>query len=121
MPLRPYNPVTSVPREDLEVSPYERSRKIAKEDFQKILRQIDPSTVVGARDRAMFLFYVLCARRRAEVVNLRGGDIRQNGGGRMVYHVRLKGGKRTHKELPTAGVGGDPALFDPGGAALADG
>ena len=33
----------------------------------------------GARDKAAFLFYVLCARRRREVTELCGRDIRVEG------------------------------------------
>jgi len=42
---------------------------------------------------------VLCARRRSEVVHLRGADLRWDGD-RMTYRVRLKGGQVKWKELP---------------------
>jgi integrase len=98
-PLREFNPVDGVERGDLEVSPYEKAKKLSIKDFRKILAQIDPATVMGARDRALILFYVLCGRRRSEVVNLKGGDLRVDGG-KVVYRVRLKGGKVKWKELP---------------------
>jgi integrase/recombinase XerD len=45
------------------------------------------------------LFYVLCARRRSEVVQLRGRDLRVEPA-RVTYRTRLKGGKTAWKELP---------------------
>lgn len=98
LPLVAYNPVDGVERGDVVVSPYERSRKLTVADFRRILAVI-PDTPIGARDRALFLFYVLCARRRSEVANLRGGDLRLDGQ-KVVYRVRLKGGKVKWKELP---------------------
>lgn len=100
-PLHTYNPVGGVDRDDLEVSPYENARKLSAGDFQRILAAIPTDTEAGARDRALFLFYVLCARRRREVLNLRGADLRADAtGGKVVYRVRLKGGHVKWKELP---------------------
>jgi integrase/recombinase XerD len=98
-PLHPHNPVQGVERDDLEVSPYERARKISVGAFRRILAQIDTDTPHGARDRALFLFYVLCGRRRREVLELRGRDIRVESK-RTTYRVRLKGGRTRWKELP---------------------
>ena len=100
VPICDYNPVDGVGRNDLNVSPYERARKLSLGDFQRILAEIDTATVAGARDRAILIFYYYCARRRSEVVNLRGRDLRHDGD-RMVYRVRLKGGKTSWKELPS--------------------
>ena len=98
-PLQAHNPVHGVERADLEVSPYDKSNKISAEDFRKILDQVDVMKPNGARDKAAFLFYVLCARRRREVVALRGRGIRVEGG-KVTYRVKLKGGKTKWKELP---------------------
>jgi len=98
-PIQAVNPVDGVGRDDLEVSPYERARKISAGDFRAILDTIDAGTVTGARDRALFLFYVLCARRRSEVLRLRGRDLRVDAG-RVAYRVRLKRGAVKWKELP---------------------
>jgi integrase/recombinase XerD len=98
-PLQEHNPVQGVERGDLEVSPYERARKLSAGEFRRILAQIDVGTVMGARDRAMFLFYVLCARRRSEVLHLRRCDLQIHQSG-AVYRVRLKGGRVKWKELP---------------------
>lgn len=94
-----YNPVLAVERKDIKVSPYERSRPISPETFKAFMAEIDTETIPGARDRALFLFYVLCARRRGEVISLRGRDLRTDGG-KMLYRVTLKGGKTKWKELP---------------------
>jgi integrase/recombinase XerD len=98
-PLREHNPVDGVGRDDLEISPYERARKLSRDAFKRILEAVDDTTEAGARDKALFLFYVLCGRRRSEVVNLRGGDLRLDGQ-KVVYRVRLKGGRVKWKELP---------------------
>lgn len=94
-----HNPAAGVGRRDLRMSPFGLARKIASAEFQSILKQIDAQTARGARDRALFLFYVLCARRRTEVLALRGGDIRVDNQ-KVVYRVRLKGGAEKWKELP---------------------
>lgn len=96
-PLVDYNPVAGAERP--KVNPYERARKVSEEQFRQILAQIDRSTVKGKRDYAMLLFYVLCARRRSEVVRLRWGDIEHSD--RMTtYRTHLKGGKTINRELP---------------------
>lgn len=53
--------------------------------------------VVGKRDYAMLLLYVLTGMRRAEVVNLRWGDVKINGG--MVLTVRVKGGDYMNRQV----------------------
>lgn len=97
--LHDRNPVDAVGRDDLDVNPYERARKIPLAAFRRILDGIPDDTEMGARDRALLLFYVMCARRRAEVVGLRAHDLRIEGD-RVTYRARLKGGARKWKELP---------------------
>ena len=94
-----HNPIEGVERRDLEVNPYEKSRKMSVEEFNQIVAQIERHTPHGARDYAMLLFYVLCGRRLSEVVQLYGRDIRRQGV-KVQYHVRLKGGKSKWKEMP---------------------
>jgi integrase/recombinase XerD len=93
------NPVDAVGRNDLEVNPYERAHKLPLQAFRRILDVIPTGTEIGARDRALLLFYVLCARRRSEVVGLRAQDLRIEAG-KVTYRARLKGGKTKWKELP---------------------
>lgn len=91
-PLLDHNPAEDVER-------YQHVRKVSAGQFRRILDVIPVDTEKGARDRAMFLFYVLCARRRSEVVNLRGRDPRVEGE-RVKYRARLKRDKAKWKELP---------------------
>lgn len=98
-PLLTHNPVQGVERRDLEISPYEKSRKVSSADFNDILAQIERHTPHGARDYAMLLFYVLCGRRLSEVVGLYGRDLRPEKN-KVQYKVRLKGGKSKWKEMP---------------------
>ncbi len=97
--LHDRNPVAAVGRDDLDVNPYERARKLPLAAFRRILDVIPDDTEMGARDRALLLFYVMCARRRAEVVGLRARDLRIEDD-RVTYRARLKGGARKWKELP---------------------
>ena len=98
-PLQTTNPVSGVGRNDLEVSEYGKAKKLSAEDFKKILNVIDTSKPSGALYRAAFLFYVLCARRRSEVVSLYGRDILFEDD-KVKYVVKLKRGKRRKKEMP---------------------
>jgi integrase/recombinase XerD len=93
------NPVGAVGRGDLDVTPHEKAHKITTDTLRRILDVIHEKTEIGARDRALLLFYVLCARRRSEVVRLRGRDLRVEPA-RVTYRTRLKGGKTAWKELP---------------------
>jgi len=97
--LMAYNPVDGVDRDDLDVSPYAHARKISVEGFRAIMGEIDTSTANGARDAAMLLFYVLCGRRRSEVISLYGRDTRQDGN-KVAYRTRTKGGKLKWREMP---------------------
>ena len=98
-PLHKTNPVAGVERSDLDVNPYERARKLSTKSFRQILDVIDVEKANGARDRAVFLFYVLCARRRSEVTQLYGRDIRLQEN-KVTYRVKLKGGRSKWKEMP---------------------
>lgn len=93
------NPVDNVDRGDLDVSPYHRASSVELEAFRRILDVIPFETEMGARDRAALLFYVLCARRRSEVVNLRASDLRVEGE-RVTYMTKLDSGEIVEKELP---------------------
>lgn len=99
LPLMPFNPVAGVDRDDLDVNPYANARKLSADEFKAIMSQIDTSSANGARDAAMLLFYVYTGRRRSEVINLYGRDIRQTNGD-ISYRARMKGGKVEWMELP---------------------
>ncbi|MDX1459406.1 MAG: tyrosine-type recombinase/integrase, partial [Marinobacter sp.] len=118
-PLHPVNPVAGVERADLAVNPYGRARKLSAAAFRQILAAIDVEKASGARDRAAFLFYVLCARRRREVVALYGRDIRVEEN-KVTYRVTLKGGRSKWKEMPPPVWGAVQDYFYKAGHVLAD-
>lgn len=75
-------------------------RALSLGELERLFAAIPTDTVQGKRDRAIFLFYLWTARRRAEIANLRWGDLeygvivekgtRRNG---WLYHFRGKGHK----------------------------
>ena len=67
-------------------------RGLTAADIRKLLEGI-PSNPVGLRDRAIILTLTLTGRRRAEVINLKAGDLTQEGGV-VLYSYRGKGGKQ---------------------------
>lgn len=67
------------------------------------LLAITPDSPVGLRDRAIILTLVLTGRRRAEVLNMKAGDLSVEGE-RTYYTYRGKGGKRGRRELPQPAV-----------------
>ena len=58
-----------------------------------------PETPTGLRDRAIILTLVLTVRRRAEVLNLRAGNLSLDEE-TVFYEYRGKGAKRGRRELP---------------------
>ena len=58
---------------------------------------------VGDWDRAIILTLTLTGRRRAEVLNLKAGDLTQYGDA-VLYGYRGKGGKQGKRELPQPAV-----------------
>jgi len=73
-------------------------RGLVAADIKKLLEAL-PSTPVGLRDRAIILTLTLTGRRRTEVLNLKVGDL-INEGDAVQYTYRGKGGKRGKRELP---------------------
>jgi len=73
-------------------------RGLTAGDIRTLLAVI-PDTVTGRRDRAIILTLVMTGRRRAEVMNLKAGDITVEGA-KAFYAYRGKGGKRGRRELP---------------------
>jgi len=104
-----------------------QARGYGGDDVKKLLAVI-PNTIPGRRDRAMILTLVLTGRRRAEVVNLKAGDLTIEGD-TAFYTYRGKGGKRGRRELPApafaaikvtlADCGKDLSAMKPDGVALA--
>ena len=67
-------------------------------DIKRLLEVI-PEKLVGLRARAIVLTLTLTGRRRAEVLGLKAGDLRSEGGA-VYYTYRGKGGKQGKRELP---------------------
>ena len=89
------NPCDKLQRPKTSPSP---ARGLSADQVQQILA-IVPRTPVGLRDRAIILTLVLTGRRRAEVLQMKVGDLSVEGD-RAYYTYRGKGGKRGHRELP---------------------
>ena len=67
-------------------------------DIKKLLG-VMPGTPAGLRDRAIILTLTLTGRRRAEVLNLKAGNLTQEEQA-IYYSYRGKGGKHGKRELP---------------------
>ena len=119
MGLLSANPCDALQRPRSHPAP---ARGYTADEVARLLAVI-PDTVAGRRDRAILLTLVLTARRRAEVVALRAGDITIEDGV-PVYAYRGKGGVRGRRELPApahraiavtlADVGKELTTMDPG-------
>jgi site-specific recombinase XerD len=89
------NPCDALERPKPQPSP---PRGLTGDDIRRLLAVI-PDTRVGLRDRAIVLTLTLTGRRRAEVMNLRAGDLSFEGA-TVFYTYRGKGGKQGRRELP---------------------
>jgi integrase len=70
-----------------------------------VKRSADSGSVVGKRDYALLLFYLLTGLRRNEVIGLRGKDI-QRKDSKLIIDYKRKGGKFVGREVS------DPTLLD---------
>lgn len=72
------------------------------EEAQAILAEVkaraDGGSVIGKRDYALLLFYLITGLRRNEVISLRGKDL-QYKEGRLIITYRRKGGKFAGREV----------------------
>jgi integrase/recombinase XerC len=89
------NPCDALERPKVSVAP---PRGLTADDIRRLLAVI-PGTPVGLRDRAIILTLTLTGRRRAEVINMKAGDLTGDEG-RVWYRYRGKGGKQGKRELP---------------------
>jgi integrase len=91
-------------------TPERTFQTLSYEEFERFFEVIPRDTVMGLRDRAIFLMYFWSARRRSEIARLTWGDIERaviieaNGTRRMgwIYTFRSKGHGREDDvaELP---------------------
>jgi integrase/recombinase XerC len=95
MQLATANPCDALERPRTVQAP---ARGLSAEQVRSLLAVV-PDTVVGRRDRALLLLFVLTGRRRAEVLGLTAGDISIEGE-TVFYAYKGKGGKRGRRELP---------------------
>jgi site-specific recombinase XerD len=85
-------------------------RAFSEEELDRFFEVIPTDTVIGLRDRAIFLLYFWTARRREEIARLRWGDIeqativdergRRRQGWRYRFYGKGKGGQQDMAELP---------------------
>ena len=73
-------------------------RGLSAAEIKKLLDAI-PGNPIGLRDRAIILTLTLTGRRRTEVLNLKAGDLIQDGDA-VFYSYRGKGGKYGKREMP---------------------
>jgi integrase len=102
-PLINYNPVKAL-RSRFKIEKYSSSKKISIESFQKIINQIDRSTIKGSRDYALIYGYFMTGRRNSEWLTLKWGQINFNTDP-ITYSFTRKGQKLTIDELPEVLLG----------------
>lgn len=90
------NPCDALERPRSEAAP---ARGLTAEQVRQLLA-VMPDSVVGRRDRALMVTFVLTGRRRTEILSLTARDITLEGE-TAFYSYRGKGGKRGRRELPT--------------------
>jgi integrase len=112
MDLLNSNPCDALERPKITPSP---ARGYTADDVRQLLAVV-PDTIPGRRDRAIILTLVLTARRRSEVINLKGGDITLEGD-RAFYTYRGKGGRKGRRELPRPAYDADFRTGQPHSAA----
>ncbi len=104
--MKRMSPTAGLKHMQRERPPY---RAMTANELQRFFDAIPKDTVIGLRDRALFLTYFYTARRRSEIVDLRWGDLEYgtiiDGNMRYnswIYHFRGKGHKRQDDsaELP---------------------
>jgi site-specific recombinase XerD len=89
------NPCDKLQRPKTSPSP---PRGLSGNQIHELLN-MTPDSPIGLRDRAIILTLVLTGRRRAEVINMKAGNLSIDGD-RTYYTYRGKGGKTGRRELP---------------------
>jgi integrase/recombinase XerC len=89
------NPCDLVERPRTSPSP---ARGYSADEVRRLL-DVVPDSVVGRRDRALLLVFILTGRRRSEVLGMTAGDIEIEDS-TVFYRYRGKGGKKGRRELP---------------------
>ena len=99
--LLPVNPVNGARPKAPKPYQSESTKSLDDGDIDALLAVVkakaDAGQIVGKRDYAILLHFVLTGRRRAEVIGLRWGDLQTNGTMLVTYHV--KGGTIETREV----------------------
>src|SRR6266566_3787859 len=111
----PSNPDDALERPGVSIAP---PKGLGADDIRQLLSVI-PETPVGLRDRAIILTLTLTGRRRAEVLNMKRGDLTVEDG-KVWYAYRGKGGKRGKRELPQPAIVALTAALSAFGIDIAD-
>lgn len=107
-----FNPVDLARPKAPKAYQTESTKSLDDQEVRALVRTVkakaDAGELVGKRDYAMLIFFLLTGLRRAEVCGLRWGDVKINGA--MVVTVKVKGGELVNKEVKDPAV--KVALFD---------
>ncbi len=99
--LLPVNPVNGARPKAPKPYQSESTQSLGDGDLDALIAVVkakaDAGQIVGKRDYALLLHFVLTGRRRAEVIGLRWGDLKTNGTMLVTYHV--KGGTIETREV----------------------
>jgi len=106
-PTRLVHPTAPKPYANQSAKPLDADE--LKALVQVVRDKADGGSVIGKRDYALMLFYLLTGMRRREVAQLRWGDLRENEGA-LVVTCEVKGGEYVTREIKDARVYG--ALLD---------
>lgn len=96
------NPVDGVPRPKVEA--YGRAVALKKSQAERVLSAISRDDVAGRRDFAMMTLALGVALRRAELVNIKRGDLAETVTGKVTLTYRIKGGDTITRPLPSLAV-----------------
>ena len=94
------SPVEGIERPRVEA--YGKAEALSRDQVARVLASIDRTTPAGRRDFCMMLLSVTTALRRAEVVSIRRGDLRDAADGGLLLAYRPKGGDERTRPLPSA-------------------
>lgn len=84
-----------------KVDQYNHSSPMSVETVKKVLKAINPKSLLGSRDHALIVAYLYTGRRSSEIANLRWEDIDVDAvKGRYYYTWLGKGAKGRTDELP---------------------
>jgi len=81
----------------------ESTKSLEDEEIRALVQLVkaraDAGDLVGKRDYAMLLFYILTGMRRNEIASLLWRNIKIHGTGLILIDIRMKGGKLENKEV----------------------